>query len=101
MSVFARDFTDISVENNSLTVQINNTESNFAVAPGSRLFLIGFLPVAVASSDSTARTLTLETPWPNATQTNVAASVIPIGLGDWLLTALESNRGVPSFYRDY
>ena len=92
MSNYARDFSDVTITAGSDTLQINSNDSNFAIAPGSRLFLNGFLPVTVTAGDTINRTLTLAAPWPHADQVNVPASLIPIGLGDWLLQALDSNR---------
>ncbi|MBO7920939.1 hypothetical protein J5X92_01745 [Alteromonas sp. K632G] len=92
MSNYARDFSDVTITAGSDTLQINSNDSNFAIAPGSRLFLNGFLPVTVTAGDTINRTLTLATPWPHADQINVPAALIPIGLGDWLLQALENNR---------
>ena len=92
MSNYARDFSDVTITAGSDTLQINSNDSNFAIAPGSRLFLNDFLPVTVTAGDTINRTLTLATPWPHADQINVPAALIPIGLGDWLLQALDSNR---------
>jgi hypothetical protein len=92
VSNYARDFSDVTITAGSDTLQINSNDSNFAIAPGSRLFLNGFLPVTVTAGDTINRTLTLATPWPHADQINVPAALIPIGLGDWLLQALENNR---------
>ena len=92
MSNYARDFSDVTITNGSSTLQINSNDSNFAIAPGSRLFLNGFLPVTVTAGDTINRTLTLAAQWPHADQVNVPAALIPIGLGDWLLQALENNR---------
>lgn len=92
MSNYARDFSDVTITSGNSTLQINNNDSNFAIAPGSRLFLNGFLPVTVTEGDTINRTLTLAEPWPHADQANVPAALIPIGLGDWLLQALENNR---------
>lgn len=92
MSNYARDFSDVTITNGSSTLQINSNDSNFAIAPGSRLFLNGFLPVTVTAGDTINRTLTLAAQWPHADQINVQAALIPIGLGDWLLQALDNNR---------
>jgi hypothetical protein len=92
MSNYARDFSDVTITAGSDTLQINSNDSNFAIAPGSRLFLNGFLPVTVTVGDTINRTLTLAAPWPHADQVNVPAALIPIGLGDWLLQALDNNR---------
>jgi len=92
VSNYARDFSDVTITNGNSTLQINNNDSNFAIAPGSRLFLNGFLPVTVTEGDTINRTVTLAAPWPHADQVNVPAALIPIGLGDWLLQALENNR---------
>jgi hypothetical protein len=92
VSNYARDFSDVTITAGSDTLQINSNDSNFAIAPGSRLFLNDFLPVTVTAGDTINRTLTLATPWPHADQINVPAALIPIGLGDWLLQALDSNR---------
>ncbi|CAN0601373.1 unnamed protein product, partial [Ectocarpus sp. 12 AP-2014] len=89
---YARDFSDVTITNGSSTLQINSNDSNFAIAPGSRLFLNGFLPVTVTAGDTINRTLTLAAQWPHADQINVQAALIPIGLGDWLLQALDNNR---------
>ena len=90
---YIRDFTSVTVNQNSSVVQINAGDSNFSVKENSQLFIEGYtVPVTVLESDSNARTLTLTKPWPHANVDGAAARVVPLGDPDTYLTAVEANR---------
>ncbi len=90
---YIRDFTSVTVNQNQTVVQINAGDSNFSVKENSQLFIEGYtVPVTVLESDSNARTLTLDKPWPHANVDGVSARVVPLGDPDTYLTAVEANR---------
>ena len=90
---YIRDFTSVTINQNQTVVQINAGDSNFSVKENSQLFIEGYtVPVTIVESDSNARTLTLDKPWPHANVDGVSARVVPLGDPDTYLTAVEANR---------
>ncbi|MEA3482774.1 MAG: hypothetical protein U9R65_12570 [Pseudomonadota bacterium] len=92
MSTYVFSLNDISVEDGSPVVSVNNSDSFFGLIEGSQLFIAGKLPATIINHDTTANTLTLKYNWQQGDLSNVAAQVVPIGAVGVLLQALENNR---------
>jgi len=92
MSTYVFSLNDISVEDGSPVVSVNNSDSFFGLIEGSQLFIAGKLPATIIDHDTTANTLTLKYNWQQGDLSNVAAQVVPIGAVGVLLQALENNR---------
>ncbi|WP_287498579.1 hypothetical protein [Alteromonas sp. AO-Serp] len=92
MSTYVFSLNDISVEDGSPLVSVNNSDSFFGLIEGSQLFIAGKLPATIIDHDTTANTLTLKYNWQQGDLSNVAAQVVPIGAVGVLLQALENNR---------
>lgn len=92
MSTYVFSLNDISVEDGSQVVSVNNSDSFFGLIEGSQLFIAGKLPATIIDHDTTANTLTLKYNWQQGDLSNVAAQVVPIGAVGVLLQALENNR---------
>ena len=92
MSTYVFSLNDISVEDGSQVVSVNNSDSFFGLIEGSQLFIAGKLPATIINHDTTANTLTLKYNWQQGDLSNVAAQVVPIGAVGVLLQALENNR---------
>lgn len=92
MSTYVFSLNDISVEDGSPIVSVNNSDSFFGLIEGSQLFIAGKLPATVIDHDTTAKTLTLKYNWRQGDLSNVAAQIVPIGAVGVLLQALENNR---------
>ncbi|NQY17775.1 hypothetical protein [Alteromonas sp.] len=92
MSTYVFSLNDISVEDGSPVVSVNNSDSFFGLIEGSQLFIAGKLPATIIDHDTTANTLTLKYNWHQGDLSNVAAQVVPIGAVGVLLQALENNR---------
>jgi len=92
MSTYVFSLNDISVEDGSPLVSVNNSDSFFGLIEGSQLFIAGKLPATIIDHDTTAKTLTLKYNWQQGDLSNVAAQVVPIGAVGVLLQALENNR---------
>tara|TARA_B100002003_G_scaffold251250_1_gene293879 strand:+ start:2381 stop:3016 length:636 start_codon:yes stop_codon:yes gene_type:complete len=90
MTIYTLD--DVTATYNNETVQINNNDSVFGLVPGSYLFLYGELPVRVLSGDNTARTITLDKPWPNNTVNNASAVVLPLASITQLLDCIDKTN---------
>lgn len=69
--------TDITVTKDSNQVAITSAESLSDIIKGDLLQLKGELPVLIESADQTNRTITLQEDWPELTQANVVAAVVP------------------------
>lgn len=82
-----REFTSVSVVNNSNIVQINTTESNFSVVPGSMIVIAGDRPRVVISGDTASRTLTLNADYVGPDLTS-SATLLPLSAMEHLLNAL-------------
>lgn len=92
MSTYVFSLNDISVEDGSPVVSVNNSDSFFGLIEGSQLFIAGKLPATIIDHDTTAKTLTLKYNWYQGDLSNVAAQIVPIGAVGVLLQALENNR---------
>ncbi len=92
MSTYVFSLNDISVEDGSPVVSVNNSDSFFGLIEGSQLFIAGKLPATIIDHDTTAKTLTLKYNWHQGDLSNVAAQIVPIGAVGVLLQALENNR---------
>lgn len=92
MSTYVFSLNDISVEDGSPVVSVNNSDSFFGLIEGSQLFIAGKLPATIIDHDTTANTLTLKYNWQQGDLSNVVAQVVPIGAVGVLLQALENNR---------
>ena len=92
MSTYVFRLNDISVEDGSPVVSVNNSDSFFGLIEGSQLFIAGKLPATIINHDTTTKTLTLKYNWQQGDLSNVAAQVVPIGAVGVLLQALENNR---------
>jgi hypothetical protein len=92
MSTYVFSLNDISVEDGSPVVSVNNSDSFFGLIEGSQLFIAGKLPATIIDHDTTTNTLTLKYNWQQGDLNNVAAQVVPIGAVGVLLQALENNR---------
>lgn len=90
---YIRDFTSVTINQNQTVVQINAGDSNFSVKENSQLFIEGYtVPVTIIESDSNARTLTLDKPWPHVNVDGASARVVPLGDPDTYLSAVDANR---------
>lgn len=92
MSEHIFSLSDISVEDGSPVVSVNNSDSFFGLIKGSQLFIASKLPATIEEHDTAARTITLRENWAQGNLNNVAATVVPIGAVSTLLQALENNR---------
>ena len=97
-----REFTSVTLTDNSNLVQINTNDSNFSVVPGSVIFIVGDRPRVVTSGDTVNRTLTLAIAYTGNDIVEKSATLIPLGQNDALLAAItsltEAQNGLAEAY---
>ena len=99
-----REFPSVSVNNNNNVIQINTSDSNFSVVPGSVIFIAGDRPRVVTSGNTVNRTLTLAIAYTGNDIVEKSATLIPLGQNDALLSAITSltqaQNGLAEAYGD-
>lgn len=99
-----REFPSVTLTNNSNLVQINTNDSNFAVMPGSVIFIAGDRPRVVTNGDTVNRTLTLAIAYTGNDIIEKSATLIPLGQNNALLSAItsltEAQNGLAEAYGD-
>lgn len=77
MDSYVFELSDVSIDNGSDTLTINNVDSVFGAIPGSMLWIDNYRPRFVASVDNTARTVTLTKNWNGDDVISQSATIAP------------------------
>ena len=99
-----REFSSVTLTNNSNLVQINTNDSNFSVIPGSVIVVAGDRPRVVTSGNTVNRTLKLAIAYTGNDIVEKSATLIPLGQNDALMSAITSltqaQNGLAEAYGD-